>query len=121
MAIMSITRLLEISAVGAAVQGPAGVQVSRPARVASHVHRPAQGQQELQEVGLDAGRRLHISQNLKCTKYLVSTSTRFHDAYISFKSNEKGSRKSYFNFVFSWLNVLNESRIGYKCQPNIML
>ena len=43
-------------AVGAAVEGPAGVQVAGPARVAPYLHGPAQGQQELQELRLHAGR-----------------------------------------------------------------
>lgn len=60
-----LTSLLDVRAVGAGVEGPAGVQVARPARVASHVHGPAQGQQELQEVRLDAGRRLHVPQDLE--------------------------------------------------------
>lgn len=51
--------------VRAGVKGPAGVKVSCPAGVASYIHRPAQGQQELQEVGLDAGGRLHVPQDLR--------------------------------------------------------
>lgn len=46
------------------VDGPAGVDTACPARVLPHLHGPAQRQQELQEVVLHVGARLHVPQDL---------------------------------------------------------
>lgn len=56
--------LLQALASIVGVDGPAGVDASGPPGVLAHVHRPAQRQQELQEVVLDVGRGLDVPQNL---------------------------------------------------------